>query len=539
MILEGVLVSMHGKPLRAAVYARVSTEDQAEAKTIDNQVDFARRYCELHGVPVHDFYLDDGVSGTVPLENRPEGLRLLKDAEAGKFTLVLVYRLDRLARNTMHLLNAYDRLEKLGIGLRSMTEQFDTSTPTGKFVMTMFASIAALERDTIVERTSLGKERTARIGKWLGGKPPYGYRVTDDGYLEIDEKEAEVIRLIFRLYTEDRMGTVPIADYLNANNIPTAYQVKGVGVTTKGKWGAGRISRILNNTTYKGLHEYRKLTKSRKERIVREVPPIVTEEVWNKAQVLLRKNFVMARRNAKQEYLLKSLIKCGICDKSYVGDSGYYRCTGNSSFRGKSEPKCGARSIGAGLLEGIVWQDVKQFVEDPGPVIALLEQKAKEQIEKAKPVEVELAEIEKVLAAKQAERERVISLFRKGFISEAETQRELLALGKEMEALAQRKEILFDQQGRHEALKTKTINAQLLLEQLREKINESDVRAKRELVEALVDHIRIDTVDEGRKKLPKVTITYCFDSPAGNDPDYSAYSSMPKIPAVGSRLASR
>lgn len=333
--------------MKAAVYCRVSTDEQAEAKTIENQVDFAKRYCELHEIEIRDFYLDDGVTGTIALDQRSEGTRLLKDAQAAKFDLVLVYRLDRLARNTMHFLNAFDKLDKLGVTLRSMTEPFDTSTPAGKFVMTMFASIAALERDTIIERTSLGKDRAARNGKWTGGKPPFGYKVNSGGFLEVDEEQARIVRLIFRLYTVERMGTVPVADYLNANQVPTPYQAKGIQVVTSGKWNAGLISRILNNTVYKGLHEYRKDTKTQKERIIREVPAIVSEELWNRTQALLRKNFAMASRNARRQYLLRGLIRCGLCGRTFVGDGNnkkgqfYYRCTGNSSFRGKTQPKCG------------------------------------------------------------------------------------------------------------------------------------------------------------------------------------------------------
>src|SRR3954462_8373723 len=93
-------------PTRVACYARVSTEDQAERQTVAAQTDFLRRYCELHQLPVAGVYVDDGSSGATPLENRPEGRRLLQDAEAGAFTVVLVYRLGRLGRALENLLGA-------------------------------------------------------------------------------------------------------------------------------------------------------------------------------------------------------------------------------------------------------------------------------------------------------------------------------------------------------------------------------------------------------------------------------------------------
>ncbi|MDH7578747.1 MAG: recombinase family protein [Bacillota bacterium] len=437
--------------------------------------------------------------------------------------MVLVYRIDRLARNTMHFLNVFDKLDKLGITLRSMTEPFDTSTPAGRFTMTMFASIATLERDTILERTSLGKDRAARNGKWTGGKPPYGYKVNSEGFLEIDEKQAKIVRLIFHLYTVEGMGTIPIADYLNAKQVPTPYQAKGTNVITSGKWNAGLISRILNNTTYKGIHEYRKENKTKKERIIREVPTIVSEELWNRTQALLRKNFVMASRNARRQYLLRGLIRCGLCGRTFVGDGNnkkgrfYYRCTGNSSFRGKTEPKCGAIVVRAELIEEIVWNDVKRFVKNPGWVVNALKEKLQGQIENARPLEEEIAEIEKALVAKQEERARVINLVRKGLISEQEAEAELLAAAKEIEALNTRKESLLERQLQLDSFKAKAASARAILEQLQEKVDVADFKTRRELVEALVESIRVDIVQENGRKLPRITIIYCFGNPDSSE----------------------
>ena len=115
-------VDRTGKPPRVAVYCRVSSDEQAQAGMIENQLDFARRYCDLHGLLVHDFYTDEGMSGTLAVDERPNGKRLLADARAGKLIAVLVYRVDRFARSTLHLLHAHDVLRRAGVTLRSMTE---------------------------------------------------------------------------------------------------------------------------------------------------------------------------------------------------------------------------------------------------------------------------------------------------------------------------------------------------------------------------------------------------------------------------------
>ena len=109
--------------MAVAVYVRVSTEEQRERQSILTQREFGDRYCDLHKITVHRVYSDDGVSGTVPLERRPEGSQILKDARLGRFDQLLVYRLDRLGRETRLILNAVAELEKLGVRVRSMTEE--------------------------------------------------------------------------------------------------------------------------------------------------------------------------------------------------------------------------------------------------------------------------------------------------------------------------------------------------------------------------------------------------------------------------------
>ena len=131
---------------KGAFLGRVSSDEQEEKGTIENQVAYARKYIELHGpedgIDEMEFYLDDGVSGTIPLEERPDGRRLVEDSKAGKFKTLYVYRLDRLARSVKIVLDVYELLEAHNVALKSMTESFDTGTPTGKFFMTLLANIS-------------------------------------------------------------------------------------------------------------------------------------------------------------------------------------------------------------------------------------------------------------------------------------------------------------------------------------------------------------------------------------------------------------
>src|SRR5438552_13061331 len=151
------------KPRRVYLYARVSTEDQADRGTIDAQVDFLHNFCKLYAIAPAGVYLDDGISGTIPLRERPEGRRLLDEATEGE---VLVFRLDRLGRSLSVLLEAHTLLERADLTIRSATEPFDTGTPIGRFLFQLLGGLAELEKSTISERLIMGRDRVAKDGKW-------------------------------------------------------------------------------------------------------------------------------------------------------------------------------------------------------------------------------------------------------------------------------------------------------------------------------------------------------------------------------------
>src|SRR3712207_864899 len=117
---------------RIALYMRVSSEEQVERMSIGTQEEFLDQYCALYGHEVAGVYKDEAISGTVPMHERPEGRRLLDDAKAGAFGTVLVYRLDRVGRSLLVVVDAHDRLGELGIALKSANEPIDTSTPAGR-----------------------------------------------------------------------------------------------------------------------------------------------------------------------------------------------------------------------------------------------------------------------------------------------------------------------------------------------------------------------------------------------------------------------
>jgi DNA invertase Pin-like site-specific DNA recombinase len=150
--------------MKAAIYARVSTANNGQDPTMQTRE--LREYCERRGWTVAGEYVDVGISGTK--EKRPELDRLLGEAHRRRFGAVVVWRFDRFARSVSHLLRALETFKSLGIEFVSLSEQVDTSTPTGKMVFTVLGAVAELERSLIVERVRAGLRNARAKGKSLG-----------------------------------------------------------------------------------------------------------------------------------------------------------------------------------------------------------------------------------------------------------------------------------------------------------------------------------------------------------------------------------
>ncbi|MDH3602414.1 MAG: recombinase family protein, partial [Candidatus Tectomicrobia bacterium] len=182
-------------PQRVALYTRVSTDEQAERQTIQDQRDFLRNFANLYDLTIVAEYSDEGISGTVPLSERPDGSQLLKDSQYGRFDCVLLYRVDCLGRSLVALLEAYHTLTEARVTIRSVTEPFDTATPIGNFLFQLLGSLAELEKSTIVERMTLGRDRVARDGLWTGGPIPFGYDIDEDGRLIPSQRVIESLQM--------------------------------------------------------------------------------------------------------------------------------------------------------------------------------------------------------------------------------------------------------------------------------------------------------------------------------------------------------
>jgi len=249
---------MDAKPLRAAIYTRVSTEDQAkEGFSLDAQLDKLRAYCKARDWVIVDEYIDDGFSGRNV--KRPAYNSMIENME--KWDLLLVLKMDRIHRNSKNFMLMMEFLNKNDKEFVSMSESFDTSTAMGRFVMSIIQLIAQLESEQIGERVYIGMEQKARTnGGVLGFNIPYGYDYVN-GKLERNPDEAKIINDIYSWYNEGKsMGE--IAKMLNSSKTPTK---RG------GLWAKKTISTILKNPTYCGyLHWEDYINKSDHEKIIED-----------------------------------------------------------------------------------------------------------------------------------------------------------------------------------------------------------------------------------------------------------------------------
>ncbi|RAI30903.1 recombinase family protein [Rhodoplanes serenus] len=232
---------------RAAAYIRVSTEEQATTgHGLDAQERAVRAFAESQGYELIAVVSDPGVSGATAPASRPGFSRLTELASSGAYSVLLVWKFDRLARQIVYAVTAVQELaEQHGVVIRSVTEPIDTATPMGRTIFAVLAGMAEQERQAITERTWSGRREKAERGGFAGGMAPLGYERDRDGGL-MPSAEADTVRSIFAMRAEGAK-LQSIADRLNADGIPTK---RG------GTWRPSQVSYILDNPKYRGAVEY-------------------------------------------------------------------------------------------------------------------------------------------------------------------------------------------------------------------------------------------------------------------------------------------
>lgn len=507
---------------RIACYCRVSTEEQADRGTIGAQVHYlTSMFGSLPDHVIVGFYQDDGVSGTVPLEDRPEGRRLLADARAGAFDAVVVYKLDRLARSLTVLLDACETFDTINLGLRSATESIDTNSSMGKFMLRLLGILAELERDQIRERTTGGRDRLARDGRYTGGPIPLGLDVDSSGYYVINERlveqvgltEAGLVREMYARVAYSGSGISAERTRLTTLGVPCRKRYPTPKGASKAKapprpetceWSISTVAKILHNPLYMGT-DY---VNSANGVVERPMPALVDAETYHRVQRQVAQNQQNSKRNAKRDYLLSGTVRCGHCMRAYSGafkgGRRVYRCTGGAVIAAANpEHRCRGGGIGADVLEDGVWRALASWIERPDDEIAAAQRSIRERLTEAGRSSGLLVRLQRELAAKDTEREAVIRLARKGRLTEADEERQFSEIESERSALRQQIEEVrgaSDLAAAREAHLAEVVGQLgVLREELEDIQRTNDVEAKRRLIRLLVAEVLIETEDLGVK----------------------------------------
>jgi site-specific DNA recombinase len=377
--------------MRVCLYQRISTDEDHQPTSLKTQRERLERYCDaMEDWRVVAAY-EDQASGTSL--DRPGLQQALDLAREKRVDLLLVYRVDRLSRKVRQLAGVCEELDQLGVVLKSATEPFDTGSPAGRMMLQMLGVFAEFEHASIVDRVTAGLERRVREGKWMSGRTPYGYtRDKETKLLVPDGVKAPVVRRIFDLYAEGKLGTTAIARTLDAEAAPPP---------RKQGWSPNALQLILANPAYRGLVRWSRETHPGLHE------PLVNDETFEKAQEILRRRGEDAslRRGNPSDFLLSGLVRCHHCGRAYVGTSAhgrngrytYYAC----STRYKYGPaKCNGDRLSKDRLEAAVLTQIAELYRDGHLIERAL-------ADLAEATESERPQVEEQLASSRAEIARV------------------------------------------------------------------------------------------------------------------------------------
>lgn len=516
----------------AVSYARVSSDDQREAETIGLQREMLPRWCPERGIELFRTYEDDGVSGTVMLPERPGGAQLLRDLpdlRAAGVSLLLLYNWSRLGREPWVVWGAIYDLEKLGgLRLRSITEEADTSTPERVLMLCLGTGMASMERARFLQVSRDATNIRAENGAWLGGTPPYGYRVTGHGRtarLEIDEtpfagmdpvfglNPAEVVRRVYQ-WSAAGETLAKLCARLNALGVPSSFRRESASATggNAHHWYPARLRGLLINPVYRGEHQYGRrshgLGTRPRQVISRPAPELVPEELWTAAQETLARNKKRSGRNTKRLYLLRTLLRCTGCGCSYVGrivnarggPTRYYSCS-RTGVPGLPEGrKCTSGAANAEFLEEIVWRDVSALARHPEQLRATLAKDRERGRAAGDRTQDQLLALRRALLEREAQRARVISWARQQLITEQDLTRELLEIGREEGALREQVQQLEREARAVELGEAQLAAAEALLEVLRADLDELDWDKRRKWLLALIERIELSVTGKAYQR---------------------------------------
>ena len=433
--------------MRVAVYARVSTIRQAQAQTIEQQLDRLRAAVAGHGWELEEqhVYRDDGYSGASL--GRPGLDRLRDHAALADLDLVLVTAPDRLARNYVHQVLLIDELTGHGCQVEFLDRPM-SNDPHDQLLLQIRGAVAEYERTLIAERMRRGRQAKLRAGTLLPWtRAPFGYRLDperprDAAAVRTEPGEAVLVAQLFDWYLEPRATLYRLTRQLADLGVATP--------TGKPHWTVASVRGILRNPAYAGraLTNRTQVVPARQRKsallpagpgeshaprpeedwIAVPVPAIISEETFARVQAKLETNQQGAARNTRHKYLLRALVSCGICRLSCTARQikagyRYYLCHGRTdALRAAQGQRCSARYIPADQLDELVWTDLCALLSDPAQVARAL-QRARGGAWLPQELQARRQTVARALAQQERQQQRLLDAYLAQVIDLTELQR--------------------------------------------------------------------------------------------------------------------
>ena len=473
---------------KAALYARVSTLGQGEEDkvSIPEQVQRIEKYCQEKDYTIVNRYVDVGFSGAK--SKRPEFQRLLDDAKANKFDLIVCWKADRLSRGMYPAAALMEVIEPLAISIEAVEENLDMN------YFAMLSVVGKMELDSIKARTQTGREGNIKRGN-NHSKPPFGYDYDKATKQWVEnESEASWVHQIFEWYIAG-VSLYEIAKRLNNTGLPTKNRSR-LG------WTAQKISELVNSECYVGVAYYNKRRgatnkpKDKSQWIPMSVPAIVSQETWQAAQAKRQSNKPFSPRNTKVVYLTQHILVCEECGKSFLIHSGNGQarlvCRGmtlHPHLFNCRKPK----SVKYQPIADRLWEGIKAVLESEGGLQVAIQSRVEYVTQRRKAVEGQLKELSHKLANSEDEKDIVITGFRKGFYNEDELQRQLQAIEEDRQRYKRESDSLLADmrlEGDSQAIYQ---HARQLIPIMQERLNSSlSDKEKQEIIKLLVRRVLLD-----------------------------------------------
>ena len=434
-------------------YARVSTENQIENYSIDEQVERIQAFCKAKGWTLLDTFIDRGFSGGNT--DRPGLSQLLESIRRHEADAVVVYKLDRLSRSQKDTLTLIeDEFLSNKTDFISINENFDTSTPFGRAMIGILSVFAQLEKDQITERFTMGRIGRSKAGYYHGGSTaPTGYHYIN-GELQIDPIGERQVHQIFDMYTSG----------VTINSI-----MKRMKTEYGGNWSSAKVADILRNSVYIGKVKFARQEYNGVHQ------PIIDKEQYFSVQRMLEMRPAPIRQPFRASFLLTGLIFCARCGARYSGNHGYYKCysRAKSTPRFVKDPNCHNDNWKIDQLDAYVVQIIKQICKD----------KAQIKNHKHSPsIEEKELVLNKKLASIDNQIEKLIELYQISAIP-------IDSLTKKVKALRSERSIL---EAQLENNKSELPSLESRLLNFNQGFDAADFEAKRLLISSIIERIDID-----------------------------------------------